>query len=274
MHLVLLGVTKRMLTLWLKGGKNIRFSNPQIEKFEKLHLDCVKYLPNDFARKPRSLLAIERWKATEFRLFLLYTGPVVLKSVISGKVYNHFLSLVVSIRLLCEKNQNISNVNYAQQLLVYFVQKFPYIFGTEYVTYNVHNLIHLAEDVKTHGSLDSFSAFQFENHMFEIKKQLKSSRLPLQQLHNRIKERMDMRHIDKVKVFPIITFKDHCIFSVETANFVLSLKSNENSCLLRDGRVLVVNKFTTNNGLIYLSGKILQKSMLIYSKHPANLRMF
>nr|CAI5830353.1 unnamed protein product [Callosobruchus analis] len=80
---------------------------------------------------------------------------------------------------------------------VYFVQKFPYIFGTEYVTYNVHNLIHLAEDVKTHGSLDSFSAFKFENHMFEIKKQLKSSRLPLQQLHNRIKERMDMRHIDK-----------------------------------------------------------------------------
>nr|CAI5866941.1 unnamed protein product [Callosobruchus analis] len=234
MHLVLLGVTKRILTLWLKGGKNIRFSNPQIEKFEKLHLDCVKYLPNDFARKPR----------------------IVLKSVISGKVYNHFLSLVVSIRLLCEKNQNISNVNYAQQLLVYFVQKFPYIFGTEYVTYNVHNLIHLAEDVKTHGSLDSFSAFKFENHMFEIKKQLKSSRLPLQQLHNRIKERMDMRHIDKVKVFPIITFKDHCIFSVETANFVLSLKSNENSCLLRDGRVLVVNKFTTNNGLIYLSGKI------------------
>nr|CAI5858150.1 unnamed protein product [Callosobruchus analis] len=84
MHLVLLGVTKRILTLWLKGGKNIRFSNPQIEKFEKLHLDCVKYLPNDFARKPRSLLDIERWKATEFRLFLLYTGPVVLKSVISA----------------------------------------------------------------------------------------------------------------------------------------------------------------------------------------------
>nr|CAI5849311.1 unnamed protein product [Callosobruchus analis] len=45
---------------------------------------------------------------------------------------------------------------------VYFVQKFPYIFGTEYVTYNVHNLIHLAEDVKTHGSLDSFSTFNLK----------------------------------------------------------------------------------------------------------------
>nr|CAI5827138.1 unnamed protein product [Callosobruchus analis] len=108
---------------------------------------------------------------------------------------------------------------------VYFVQKFPYIFGTEYVTYNVHNLIHLAEDVKTHGSLDSFSAFKFENHMFEIKKQLKSSRLPLQQLHNRIKERMDMRHIDKnwammsEKKFAVIFLPSENVYSEVPVSF-------------------------------------------------------
>lgn len=54
--------------------------------------------------------------------------------------------------------------------------------------YNVHNLIHLAGDVKAHGSLDEFSAFKYENLMYKIKRKLKQSSLPLQQLHNRLVE--------------------------------------------------------------------------------------
>ena len=47
----------------------------------------------EFSRKPRTLKEIDRWKATEFRLFLCYLGPVVLRSNLVDKLYNHFMLL-------------------------------------------------------------------------------------------------------------------------------------------------------------------------------------
>ena len=42
----------------------------------------------------------ERWKATEFKLFLLYTSPVALKDKIAKELYDNFLLLSVAIHLL------------------------------------------------------------------------------------------------------------------------------------------------------------------------------
>lgn len=45
-----------------------------------------------------------QWKGTEFRQFLLYTAPVVLKSALSKELYEHFLSFHFAITLLISKN--------------------------------------------------------------------------------------------------------------------------------------------------------------------------
>ena len=42
-----------------------------------LNLENLKQ-PREFARGPRTTADLLRYKATEFRQFLLYTGPVVL----------------------------------------------------------------------------------------------------------------------------------------------------------------------------------------------------
>ena len=39
-------------------------------------------MKSKFTRRSRLLTEIERWKATKFRQFVLYTGPLALKSVI------------------------------------------------------------------------------------------------------------------------------------------------------------------------------------------------
>jgi len=59
--------------------------------------------------------------------------------------------------------------DYANQLLKFFVRDFETIYGDYLVSYNVHNLIHLAADAEIFSVLDNFSAFQFENYLQQPK---------------------------------------------------------------------------------------------------------
>ena len=53
------------------------------------------------------------------------------------------------------------------------------------MTYNIHCLVHLAEDVKVHGNIDMFSAFPFESFLGRLIK----SQTVLQQVIMRIAEK-------------------------------------------------------------------------------------
>lgn len=103
MHLVCLGVMRRSILYYFKGHfKGVfdsRLSSAQINEISE-GLKSLK-LPNEFARQPRSLIELDRWKATELRSFLLYFGLIVLKGVVDAKVYKHFLSLCIAMRILC-----------------------------------------------------------------------------------------------------------------------------------------------------------------------------
>lgn len=59
-----------------------------------------EYTPSEFARKTRSFEEVIRFKATEVRQFLLYTGIVLLKGFLSEDAYTHFLKLSMAYRLL------------------------------------------------------------------------------------------------------------------------------------------------------------------------------
>lgn len=159
MHLVCLGVMKRLLSLWLKGPKNIRLRVNQQEIISKMLFNVRNLIPYEFARLPRSLEDYGKWKATEFRLFLLYLGPVFLKNVLSNEYYTHFLTFSIAIRILCYSKLCLSMNGYAHNLLLYFVSHFSELYGSENMTYNVHNLIHLSKEVKMFGCLDKFSCF-------------------------------------------------------------------------------------------------------------------
>lgn len=79
--------------------------------------------------------------------------------------------------------------NYAKQLLRWYVDSAPNFYGSTFVTYNVHNLIHLHEDIDNHQcGLESLSAFPFENFLNRIKKMVRKSHQPISQVTKRIKE--------------------------------------------------------------------------------------
>jgi hypothetical protein len=56
MHLVFLGVVKRIVSFLMKGPKNIRLTDDDKKKKMNDSLLLLKrYMPKDFARLPRSL---------------------------------------------------------------------------------------------------------------------------------------------------------------------------------------------------------------------------
>jgi hypothetical protein len=121
----------------------------------------------------------------------LYTGSVALKDKIAKELYDNFLLLSVAIHLLANPSSASSETwrNYAHTLLVLFNQHFSQLYGPDKVTYNVHGLVHLAEDVKAHGNLDMFSAFPFENFLGQLKKMVRKPNFVLQQVIMRIAEK-------------------------------------------------------------------------------------
>ena len=188
MHLVCLGVMRKLLGLWCNGPLSVRIGPVSKRSINNLLSFIAHYFPVEFARKVRSLDELPRWKATEFRSFLLYVGPIVLKNILPSDLYNHFMMLHVAIKILVNKDLCHQFNNYAKTLLVSFVSLFRDLYGEQFVSYNVHNLIHLADDVQILGHLDSFSAFPFENHLQIIKKLLRKHDRPLPQVVRRVVE--------------------------------------------------------------------------------------
>lgn len=201
MHLVCLGVMRKLIYLWLKGPRKCRQSMQIVTVISAFLISVRQHLPKCFARKPRSLLEISMWKATELRQFLLYTGPVVLLNNIPSQMYRHFMLLSVSIRILLSPDLCIDNCNYADDVLKLFVKNFSLLYGVEFVGYNVHSLIHLAQDAHRFGPLDSISCFPFETFLGKLKKIVRRPQKPVQQIVKRIYERQSIQKKRKETLF-------------------------------------------------------------------------
>lgn len=186
MHLMCLGVVKKLFKLWTTDRLSVRLQNRNLCLISNRFLKHVSvFVPLEFQRKLRSLMVYKQWKATEFRQLHLYNGPVVLKDVVSIDVYNHFLSLHVAISILSSNELHLKLINYAEELLRHFVISFEVLYGIYNMSHNVYGLLHLADDVKYHGTLDQFSAFKFENFMQQLKNIIRKSDKLLQQISQR-----------------------------------------------------------------------------------------
>lgn len=171
MHLVCLGVMRRLLDLWIgtTGPLRCRISSVQASIVSERLIALRNYIPSDFARRPRALAERCRWKATELRQFLLYTGSVVLKGVLQPQIYDNFMLLSVGVSILANPKYCME-MNELATMLVSFVEHFGQLYGEEFLVYNIHGLVHLSDDVKTHGNLDQISAFPYENFLGRLKK--------------------------------------------------------------------------------------------------------
>ncbi|XP_076674371.1 uncharacterized protein LOC143372216 [Andrena cerasifolii] len=190
MYLVCLGVVKKLLSAWVHGDYS------PFSKLRRIDISILsarlkslsRYCPSDFARRPRAIELSSKYKATEFRQFLLYTGPVKLNRVLEKTAYKHFLLLHAAIRVLVSESPSIPHLSFAELALQKFVLRNPELYGPAFNSYNVHGFLHLTNDVRRLGNLDSCSAFRYANNMSISKKYHRKPHFPLQQFSNRMRE--------------------------------------------------------------------------------------
>ena len=91
MHLVCLRVVRNILN-YLKKGPVGKISALQLREISDRVIMLNGKMPSEYARQARRLQELDRWKATEFRQFLLYTGPVDLKRIVSTELFQHFFN--------------------------------------------------------------------------------------------------------------------------------------------------------------------------------------
>lgn len=199
LHLQCLGIMRSMImNMWYQGPIPHRLSAAQVELVSNLLVQFQNFIPVEFARKCRELYIVSRWKATEFRLFFLYIGPIVLKNVLSKDKYLHFLEFHFAMRILLNvdlcKSQKLRQ--FAKDLLKHFVKSTVILYGQNYISHNFHNNIHIADDADyfvdklKDFSLDTISAFPFENYLQDIKRKIRGRSKPLEQIGRRIGEIM------------------------------------------------------------------------------------
>jgi hypothetical protein len=123
------------------------------------------------------------------RLFGVYVAPVVLKGVLDHELYVNLLDLFVAMRILLSPSLLENYGDFAAKLLTYFVQSFGELYGKDQLVYSIHSLIHLHDDAKKFGMLDSCSAFKYENYLGCLKKLVRRPQAPCAQVVRRILER-------------------------------------------------------------------------------------
>lgn len=269
MHLVCLGVMRKLLWAWIRGPFSVRLRRSDIERLSSALVGLKEFIAVEFVRKPRTLDELPRWKATELRQFLLYTGPVLLKKILSKPVYKHFNLFHVAIKILATKNLCKDFNEFAEGLLLSFVDQCKELYGNEFMSYNVHNLIHLAKDVQRFGHLDAFSAFPFENNLQALKKLIRKHDKQLPQVIRRVieLERNSLAAYNHPEKGETILKKKHSngrILNTCNGNqfkelhyksWVLKANNAGDCCVtISDSTIIRIQNFVQNESGIYILG--------------------
>ncbi|KAJ8680623.1 hypothetical protein QAD02_016410 [Eretmocerus hayati] len=165
MHQGDLGLTERLVKHWMSmfgGGVGALEISSEFSESYKALAQCV---PDEFPRKPRGMDELSYFKATDFRLILLYTGPPAIRRLLSHEHIVHFNALNCAWRILSDPEFCLTLNSQADMLLRYFVKNVETLYGREHVVFCVHSAIHLAADVMNFGALERFSAYPFESFL-------------------------------------------------------------------------------------------------------------
>lgn len=125
MHGILLGITKKLITLWTKS----KYSKSPFYIGNKVNEERLReMMPNDYIqRMPRKFK--HSWKASEYQVWLLYFGLPSLDGILPSEYYDHFAMFVSAIYKLLSDTISDADLKCAEQELQEFYMLMPVLYG-------------------------------------------------------------------------------------------------------------------------------------------------
>ena len=138
-----------------------------------------------------------------------------MKDKLHKEYYFHFLTLHYAMRILLSPEDTRNEyMDFAKNLLSYFVAKAKRIYGDSFTVYNIHNLLHLADDCQNlHSSSNDISAFKFENCLQVKKKSICNTNNPVAQIAKRkleVESHCSQMHKKENEIKCLVRLRDPC----------------------------------------------------------------
>jgi hypothetical protein len=181
------GTMKKILEWILKGPRKsgngkfcVRMSAGNVRILDERLLHMKQFIPNVFCRKVRPTSEVANYKYTELRQLLLYTGKILFLDLLAcDEQYDNFLDYSVGCCLMVDPASARNQSDLHEEIMRSVVGGFAEVYGEAFMTYNAHVNLHFPAVAEHHGSLDSISAYPFENHLRSLKGMITSSHDPI-----------------------------------------------------------------------------------------------
>ena len=164
------------------------------------------------------------------------------------------------------------------------MKKADSLYGCEFISYNVHCLIHLADDAIRFGHLDRISAFPFENMLGIIKNMLRKPGSKLIQIVNRTFEKnsfvnhaiLNPKNDSIVPKFihdngPLIANFESSFVNqftkLHVGGLVFSIRYPDNCLILNDSDVFLIQNIVRDKNSYFFIGKRFERKSNLFSFH-------
>ncbi|CAF1044042.1 unnamed protein product, partial [Brachionus calyciflorus] len=178
MHLLCLGIFKRILNLWFDSSNHqfeFYIGKPKTKRKIQNELKKFKF-PHTLSRIDFEIENYNTWKATEIRTFFLYICIPLLKNILKPKYFWNIACLIFAVKMLHQLRDRV-DLRKAEDLIKVFSKWFITYYGEDNLTFTFHCISkHLVDDVKLHGSLISHSMFSAESSLGYFRRSLNGTR--------------------------------------------------------------------------------------------------
>lgn len=269
LHCSLLGVQYFILrflrhTPKILSSADHRTINNRIEQFKETE-------PIEFQHNLRSFVeCLGSMKGSEFRQYLLFVGPLLLKGIVEDEIFSNFLKFHIASTIFAHK-RFAKYYDKADKLNRNFIQEFAAVYHPCHVVHVVHSQCHMKKFVDIYGPWDNFSTFEYESQNRAVKDLVRGNVKPLTQVTNRIVEIYNAPLYQiKTKTYDIEVsdrLENNCYANLKFYDLRFRIKQvGQNLVLLKSGEAVKLVKIRRQSTGITLTGIPFKNRTSVYDE--------
>ena len=133
-------------------------------------------VPLDMGRLPSCIDSGSTFTAEQWMNWTLYFSIYCLHGLLTVQQLECWRAFVLACRRLCKHTISNDDITVADLLLLQFVKRVKNLFGSQFITPNMHMHLHLCDCLKDYGPLHAFWLYSFERYNGLLGKQPTNNR--------------------------------------------------------------------------------------------------